>query len=395
MGWLAVHAVYVGLLSFLDVALFSYLAFGVAYTASELGLANAAWSAVFVLSNAILSPLADRGVNRGLLALSFLSLTGSLALFVEGGKVLTAVAYCLHALATASANLAASASVVELLDSEQWSRAFVTQRLALYGVRGVSLVVLAMVGPSKGLVASLAVAVAIGAAGVLLTPPVGLPLQRKLHLMIRSIEGMIAKANGWLLSGSFMNPLALPNPRWSLKGYQEVFRPLGILASVFFVVALGDYVLVCFVKRLTGVVPYDSFLLMMGAASMLIGPTLPLAYRLSSAGPASAALLAALRGALFLSLATRVNTLALGTLFMALSLTLFLLVDTVLYSMYVEATSGYRFGGYFVARELGSMVGGILGGLSWDRWRNLYPWIAFGMILLTLASIAFCRRKGP
>jgi hypothetical protein len=52
------------------------------------------------------------------------------------------------------------------------------------------------------------------------------------------------------------------------------------------------------------------------------------------------------------------------TLYVILSSTLFMILDIILYNTYVGVQAGFGTSSYFIARELGSIVGSILGGMA-------------------------------
>lgn len=390
--WLKVGVIYSGSLSFLDLALFSYYAFVFKGSALELGALSAAWSVVYIIANLSLGGLADRGSNKALAYLSLISTLLMAFFFALHSKVYVAIAYMFHALASTAAGLALSVSVLELLDSSSWGRANLAIRLGGYASRGILLILLSGTVEERGLTPYLYLAITLGAVLSLSVTPIGLPIERQLYRFAKIVDELVDRASSWSLYSGSINPSALYILNRSEREPRGFMSHARILIAMLLVVALGDYVFVAFTKMVAGKMAYSSYLHFMGAVALAICPVLYLLSRRSLDGKLYAASLTVLRGALFVIFLPRVNSPLDGALFMLASSALYASVEISLYSMYIQATEGYRTNLFFIAREAGSIVGSLAGGYLWVNAQSLYTPVAVAILALTLIQFLGKRR---
>lgn len=391
--WLRIGVVYNGVLSFMDIALFSYYAFVFKGSALELGVISAAWSIVYILANLTLGGLADRGSNK---TLAFISMASSILMMIAFSmhtKLWVSIAYMLHALATTSISLALSVSVLELIDSYSWNTANAMLRIGTYASRGLLLIAFSYTLGTKGLSPYMYLSVAMGILTFISLPSIGLAIERKLYRFTRAIDELVHKASSWaLFSVSSMNPSAIQLIEKTGHESRNGLSPGRILLAILLVVALGDYVFVVFTSLLATKLAYTSYLIFMGAVAFIIGPLMYLIGKLWLGSRVPVALLVMFRGLFFILFLERVDTPLEGAVFMLVSSTLYAIIELLLYSMYIQETTGYRTNMFFVSRETGSIIGSLLGGYLWRNAQGLYIPLAVIILVATLLSLVGGRK---
>ncbi|MGC9210399.1 MAG: hypothetical protein ACP5FT_03960 [Acidilobus sp.] len=364
--WFTVGVVYIAALSIVDFTLFNYIGFDPKVTYVEFSVISGAWSAVFVLSNELLGRLADRGEHGRLAELSTATIAASAVLFTisRGSIVLMGAAYMLHAVATASANLAFSTGLFELTPAESWEFRTSIQRLGLYSLRGLALLTLAALEPLVGTLGPIVAALVLAAvAGVALTftlPPSMPLLERRLSKAFRGLSAFSVYTSSLaaFVGGRY-------GILYSLSAQVET-RPsplrLGLAAA--FSAFVGDYFLTALPLYLRSEsFTYVEYTLAFGAAGLAAALGLIVIDALS-AGPCLVAGLVIARGLWMAALLTYVRGLAGLALYVTVSLVLFASVELMLYRLFVKQASGYGVHTYAVLKEIGSLMGSLAGGVA-------------------------------
>ena len=365
--WFELGVVYLAALSIADFSLFNYIGFDPRVSYVEFSAISGLWSLLFITTSEVLGRLADSGHHRLLALLSSVGIGVSALLFLisRGSIPLLGLAYMIHAFATASANLAFSTGVFELTPPDSWEYRTSVQRLSLYSIRGLALLLVSMAAPLIGssgpVMASLLAASALGISFyTLLTPSFPL-LERRLNRVLNGLSylGSYSASLAALVGGRYGVIYELSTASRSRR-----FSPLSMAISASLAAFVGDYFLTALPLYLrSGNVSFASYSFSFGVASM-VGA---LALVLFDAFPADGwlvGLLVAARGlwmSLGLSLASAGDGL---TLYLVPSITLFASIDLLLYRLFMRRSSGYGVHMYAALRELGSLTGSLAGGLA-------------------------------
>ena len=384
--WFELGVVYLAALSIADFSLFNYIGFDPKVSYVEFSVISGLWSLSFITTSEVLGRLADRGRHRSLALLSSAAIAVSALVFLisRGSTPLLGLAYVIHAFATATANLAFSTGVFELTPSDSWEYRTSVQRLSLYSIRGLALLLISMtvplIGSSGPVMASLVAATALGISFfTILTPSLPL-LERRLNRVL----------NGLSYLGSYSASLAaLVGGRYgviyeiSTASRYRRSSPLPMAISASLAAFVGDYFLTALPLYLrSDNVSFASYSFSFGVAS-LVGA---LALALFDAFPADGWLVGSLIAArgLWMSLGLRLASADNGlTLYLVPSITLFASIDLLLYRLFMRRSSGYGVHMYAALRELGSLTGSLAGGLALMGGRAVF----FGLpISASLAS---------
>jgi hypothetical protein len=309
-------------------------------------------------------------------------------------KLWVSIAYMLHALATTSISLALSVSVLELIDSYSWNTANAMLRIGTDASRGLLLIAFSYTLGTKGLSPYMYLSVAMGILTFISLPSIGLAIERKLYSFTRAIDDLVHRASSWaLFSVSSMNPSAIQLIEKAGHESRNGVSPGKILLAILLVVALGGYVFVVFTSLLVTKLAYTSYLIFMGAVAFIIGPLMYLIRKLSMGSRVLVALLVMFRGLFFILFLERVDTPLEGAVFMLVSSTLYASIELFLFSMYIQETTGYRTNMFFVSREIGSIIGSLLGGYLWRNAQGLYIPLAVIILVATLLSLVGGRKS--
>jgi len=363
--WFIIGVVYLAAISLADFAMFNYLGFNPRVSDVEFSVISGLWSVVFILSNELLGRLADHGDHRGLAMISAISISVALLLFglSHGSVLIIGLAYLVHAVSSASANLAFSTSIVELTPGHSWSLRSTEQRVGLQLIRGLSLLVIAILTPLIGeygpIIAALAAATALGLAFVSSLPPSVTLLERRLQRVFTGLSGLgLYNASVAALIGGRYGIIY----EASSATRKARASPVTIAASAALAAFVGDYYLTALPLYLRSEsVTFSQYAMAFGVAGLAAAALMVLAEAYS----ASAAIVATLivtRGLWMAFALYLVKGLADLALYIVVSLVLFASIELTLYKLFLSYGLGYNVHTYAVLKELGSMMGSFLGG---------------------------------
>ncbi len=364
--WLITTLLAVGLLQFLDTGLYTYLAYNLSVGGSYLGAASAVWSLIYIVSNRFFSRFADDGRNKMLLLISSAALSLMYVLCNDVNEVSGLVMYSLHAFAIAVVNLSLSVTILETYDYTNWNGVNAFSRVITNLVRGSSFLVVALSFASVP--TFLILATALTSISMILIPGIGLNIERTLFKINKDLRyvGKYIKASTALLY--------IHKPREALEYFERVWsssnelKPWRVITSTVLYAMFGDLVLVVLPLILKGYVGLSSLWLSWGiallSASFIVVPVI------TRFAPSSESINPRLIGS-FISLRGLTLALLLPYVSSEFSLSIYLLLvvvttsisDSYLYNKFVEVSSGYSISKYYIAREVGSIIGSIAGGL--------------------------------
>jgi len=363
--WLLITVLALGLLQFLDTGLYSYVAYNLNVGGIYLGVMSALWSLIYILANHMLSGLADLGRNKLLIIISTISLLAIYVLFININEVNSLLMYSLHALAIASVNLALSITVLEIYDYFSWGRVNMLSRVLSNVFRGVTFLLVALGGINLSIIIVSLIITSI--TSVLLIPSIGLNIERKLYKMSRdlSLISRYMKASTALLY--------IHRPKEALEIFERVWsgsdrlRPWKILISAFSYVAFSDAIFVILPLILKNSLSLNTLMFSWGIALLVTGVTsIPVISIIGSLeGGTSMKLVITsilLRGLTLVLLLQLVSDTLTLTLYLLTVVFIGTLADSLMYNKFVEVNAGYSTSNYFIARELGSIVGSLISG---------------------------------
>ena len=365
--WFELGVVYLAALSIADFSLFNYIGFDPSVSYVEFSAISGLWSLSFITTSEVLGRLADRGQHRSLALLSSAGIVVSAIVFLvsRGSVMLLGLAYVIHAFATASANLAFSTGVFELTSSDSWEFRTSVQRLSLYLLRGLALLLVSMavplIGSSGPVMASLFAASALGVAFFSFLIPSFPLLERRLNRVLNGLSplGSYSASLAALVGGRYGVIYEI-----STTSRYRRSSPLPMAISASLAAFVGDYFLTALPLYLrSDNVSFASYSFSFGVAS-LVGA---LALVVFDAFPADGWLVGSLVAArgLWMSLGLVFASDYGGlTLYLVPSVTLFASIDLLLYRFFMRRSSGYGVHIYAALRELGSLAGSLTGGLA-------------------------------
>jgi len=360
LAWFVLLSALIGLVSMLDPLIFNYTAFILNASSLYLGIISALWSVVYIATSMMLNSLADRGHNKTLLALSTLMLVGSFIFIRIPSYTSIAISYVLHGASAAMLNLAVSVTLLEHFESTSWSSAVRAQRVVSLLTRAFGLIAVAQLGGARILSEVFLGIIALSAAAALLTPIIVPPHERLLLRLERSLSRVgvyTTHSSILLLNGG--SALSVFSSFWSGR---ETISTTRILASVFLLRALDEYILTVLPVIAKRFINVSGMWIATGAAAIVTAILSAITPSIASTSRVTAIVLALTRAvAVFFGLGYVRDLSTLIMYRVALS-TFNMLIDLLLYNMFVNASYGYGSGAYFSAGEMGSIFGSVLAG---------------------------------
>ncbi|MEM0454168.1 MAG: hypothetical protein QXO98_05895 [Sulfolobales archaeon] len=384
--WLILTIVLLGVLQFLDAGLYTYITYNLDVNGFYLGLLSAIWSLVYIISNHLLSKLADSGRNKLLLLISSASLLLTYICFRSIDELSGVVAYSLHALAVANLNLSLSITILEIYDYFNWNSINSLTRVLTSLARGSAFLIVALRITDISMV--LLTTILLSLLSLALTPRIGLNIERKLFKISKDISGIgkYVKASSALLY--------LHKPREALEYFEKVWsdsnvlKPWRMLISASLYTMFGDVILVILPLYLKGSVGLSDLWFSWGVALLFTSFIIvPIVARLMSGGEGVNTKLIGItilvRGFILVSLFSLVNYTPNLIIYLLLVVSISSIADTLMYNKFVEISSGYGVSSYFILREVGSIVGSLVGGLIYTFIPGSITVVTIGLAILS------------
>jgi len=352
------------MLSMLDMAIFTYIGYTFKVSPIYYSVVAAAWSVTYITGNKLFSALSDSGKNKDLMLLAFVFISTSMLLFWKSTLVSVTLAYFMHAMAVSTANLAMSTSIYEIFDSSDWKKYSTFQRILQNLLRGTTLIVISSGIINATLSQVLMLTSALGALSFFILPSISLGFERKLHMLGKNVTDLIGFASTrGILTTAIENARSMEIGTISFMGFSDRHLPRGrILVSTFLAVAVGDFVFTAMPLLIKTSVTLSNYWMAQGITGITVAVAALLINALLRGDKKIAIAIIAMRG-LWLSLAMPLmyseNTIVfylIGMYFLGLAM------DTTLFNLYSEASSGYGAHSYFISREVGTLTGSLLAG---------------------------------
>lgn len=360
--WLFIISIVYGVLVSLDPILFVFIGYNLEVSGTYMGLLSAVWSIVYVLISKAMNRVADEGYNKFLLLFSFGFAGISYLCFRSLNHVTALLSYTMHAASVASINLAISVTMLENIDSDLWQTSSILQRCLSSLARGVVLIVMAFEGVLS-IHNLFYVSLILAIISLILTPSISITFERRFYRLSRSLDelGMYIKASSSILF------LDKPNIAQYIFTYSwnkwSTIPSYKILISTAMTTALGEYVFTVLPIILRRYMVLNNMWMAYGIAAIFSAITIAILKDLSTNRRGFAMLLIAIRTCVLVLGLSIIKDLVSLTIFIVLSSLLYMLIDITLYNMFIEVSAGFSTANYFISREMGSILGSLIGGI--------------------------------
>ncbi|MFP3294797.1 MAG: MFS transporter [Caldisphaera sp.] len=383
--WFAIAMLFMALLSSLDIGIYSYIGYKTSVTPFQYGLISAMWSAVFIASNLFLGKISDRGNNKFLIVISFLSIMVTGVLFSFHSLTFLAIAYMFHALGVASSNLAVSTTIFEMKSSDRWKYYIELQKFSYYLIRGFGLLSFYFIGNIIPLDYFIYFSVAIGFLTFLSLPKVNLRMERVLHSFSQDFNS-IANHIKILSYLAYDSISSLPNAvKQGYISYKAVSTKM-ISLSMFFATFTGDYIFTILPLLIKSYISLGLLWLSYGITALIISFSLILFSMFLNTGNKKVAIsLIISRGIWLVSVLSFINNTLNLIAYIAISSVLFSMIDIALYNIFSEGSSGYGSHIYYTLRELGTLTGSLLVGIAYTLGKEVF--IAIPIITTIISAV--------
>ncbi len=364
--WYELGVAYIAGLSVVDFMIYNYIGFKTNVSDVDYGIIGGLWSAVFIATSELLGRLADRGSYRGLSEVSLIFLAMAAAAFAlsRNNVAVLAAAYMFHAVAVSTANLGFSAGLFEMSPDSEWESKSYGQRLGLFGLRGLGLLIISLALPfisAFGLVEAVVIAGGLVGLAFVIALPREWPLfERRLHGILTSLTYVSAyrRAVEYFAYGKY--GLLSEVPTSLRRGHATLSLPLSALFTTF----VGDYYVTALPLVLRDInIGLREYAIAFGVAGLSAAAGLAI---LGSMGENKAVTSVGIiaRGAWAILAIRFISSIAGIVMYISVLVLLFSLLDVSLYKMYIKASGGYGVHQYMVLREMGSLIGSIAGGVA-------------------------------
>ncbi|MEM0026890.1 MAG: hypothetical protein QXT53_02010 [Ignisphaera sp.] len=382
MAWHIISIIAYGMLSALDPLLFIYIAYSLNVNGIYLGILSTMWSIAYIIANKVLGILADHGSNKMLCTITLLCVSLITYFFNNISFVIGFFLYILHAIAIASLNLAISVTTLESFDSDSWNRMTLYNRVVSNIARGSTLVIASILSVASIINIFYAVLLCIAITAILM-PSLIIAFERRFYKLNKILDriGYYIKASSSLLY--------IDRPKTAVEIFArfwdsiESISPIKVLISIAGGVAVGDYIFTIVPLVVKSKIVVTDMWKVYGIAaiiSALINLLLRNADFSSSVFAFTVSLLRLVALTIGFGLISNVLHLL---LYIVVSSMLFMILDITLYNIYISTQAGYGTSTYFIFRELGSIMGSLIGGLTIGLGQHTFLLIAMIIGLAT------------
>ncbi len=375
-----------GIFAFLDPFLFTYIAYNLNVSGLYLGLLSALWSLSYIAANKLLNNFADNGHNRLLLVISILSISISIPMVNNLDPMRGAIIYILHSISMASMNLSLSITILEYIDNEMWEDVTTLQRVLSNATRGIMLLIAAFSRNILTIENTIIMAVIFSVLSLLTIPPILFTFERKIFKFYRNLRSL----NLYLKASSSLMFIDRPSVAISIFerywSYGRTISILRIIIAMLMITALGDYIFTVIPYVLKNMVSLRSMWIVYGVAAIFSALILLIVIDVEWRSRSLTLGLIVSRMLVLVIGFNYVGNEIILILYIIVSSLLFLLIDLTLYNYFIEGSAGFNTSLYFISRELGSIIGSILGGIFIGFGNNIYLLIslAIGIVPILL-----------
>lgn len=380
--WYIISTIAYGMLSALDPLLFIYIAYSLNVNGVYLGILSTMWSIAYIIANKALDTFADRGSNRMLCALTLLCVFLITYFFNNINFVIGFLLYILHAIAIASLNLAISVTTLESFDSDSWNRMTVYNKVISNIARGSTLIIASMLSVASIINIFYVVLLNIAITAILM-PSLVIAFERRFYKLNKTLDriGYYIKASSSLLY--------IDRPKTAMEIFArfwdsvESISPIRVLISITGGVAVGDYVFTIVPLVVKSKIVVTDMWKVYGIAAII---SALISFLLRNADFSS-------RIFAFTVSLLRLTILTIGfglisnvlylLLYIVITSTLFMMLDITLYNIYISTQAGYGTSAYFIFREIGSVIGSLIGGFAIGLGQHTFLSIAIAIGLAT------------
>ncbi|ADM28588.1 hypothetical protein Igag_1791 [Ignisphaera aggregans DSM 17230] len=372
MLWIIIASLAYGILAFLDPFLFTYIAYNLSVSGLYLGILNALWSISYIVSNRLLNNFADSGHNKLLLAISILSISISMPMLSNLNLLNGVIAYVLHSISMASMNLSLSVTLLEYIDSEMWKNITSLQKALSNITRGMMLLIAAFFRSVLTIENMIIIAIIFSVLSLLAMPSILFTFERNMFRFYRNLRSLSL----YLKASSSLMFIDRPKVAISIFekywNYGQTISIPRIIIAVLMVTALGDYIFTVIPYVLRNIVSLQGMWIAYGIAAILSALILLIVVNAEWSSKSLALGLIMSRMLILIIGFNYVRNETTLTLYIVVSSLLFLLIDVTLYNYFIEGSAGFNTSLYFISREIGSIVGSILGGIFIGFGTNTY-----------------------
>jgi len=370
--WIIIASLAYGILAFLDPFLFTYIAYSLSVSGLYLGILSALWSINYIIFNKLLNTLADNGHNKLLLVISILSISISIPMIDNLDKLKGAIIYILHSISMASMNLSLSVTLLEYTDSEMWNNITLFQRALSNIARGVMLLMAAFFRSILTIENVIIMSILFSVLSLLTTPAIIFTFERNMFRFYRNLRSL----NLYLKASTSLMFIDRPKVAISIFekywSYGQTIPILRTMIAILMVTALGDYIFTVIPCVLRNIVSLQGMWIAYGIAAIFSSLALTIIANTNQSNKLLVLGLISIRTLVLVLGFNYIRSEIALTLYIIISSLLYLLIDVILYNYFVEGSAGFNTSLYFISREIGSIIGSILGGLFIGFGTNTY-----------------------
>lgn len=386
--WFATAILQLSALSFVNSALLTYIAYKLNLPSQIYGIIASSWSVVFIVSNYVFGPLSKSGNNKLLAVISLISSIISAVLFELGTQLSISLSFIINAITSSSANLALTTTVFEFSDSNEWAKKSILQNMMNYVLKGILLISVGIF-PMISLKSLIYSTVVLALLSFIFIPEITINFERKLHSFMQGLSwvnfytGFPNRFEG--ISVGMYN-----SNRYGLISLKKR-TPLSILLGIMFGGLVGSYILTALPILVKNQVSMHNMWLANGVANIIMGIALLMLTSTASKSLALAIITIILRAFWFIFMLPLAYDANLLPIYITVPLVLYSILNSVMYNIFSETTSGMESHSYFIMREMGNLTGSLLAGfvlsLSGSGW--VFFVVPVASTVISLFSILF------
>lgn len=370
----------------LDPLIYTYAAYKLNATSIYLGICSALWSVFYILASISLGVLGDRGKARFLILISLIATIFSLLFLTNFSTFTAAIAYILHAISIAAINLSINILVFETIDSSEWGKTIFLTRVLGYIARGI-IMMLAITIRSITITTIQQMVIIFLLISIVLMPSPPVLSERgiyKMYSLLRDLGSYLKASSSLLYIDRPATVQTIFESIWNRYNYASIGK---VVTIVMLVTAIGDYVSAFLPLTTKNIIDLSNMWLAYCITSIASPIIMMILRNIESANKGLALLLILLRSFILTAGIMVIRDIITLTVYILTTSALYFAIDSILYNLFISLSGGYRSSTYYSLRELGSIVGSILGGFILYMGMGIYTLIALVMTIICVALL--------
>lgn len=370
----------------LDPIIYTYIAYILNVSSVYLGICGGLWSLFYILASIALGSLGDKGNSRLLIAISLVYTILSRICFINFNMITVLIAYIFHAISIVAMNLAINTIILDTVDNIYWNRVIHLTKIISHSTRGALMILLPVLGLIDIFMVQQITIIMI-LISLMVIPSTIVISERSIYRMyglLRDLGSYLKASTSILYIDNTDVAQSIFERVWQSYNYINIKR---IYLVIILMTFISDYVFTVLPLIVKDNISLGSVWLAYGIASLSSLITMLIFGRIENNNKYMILILMLARSIILITGISYIKNVTILIIYITITSMLYLIIDSLLYNLFITKSSGYRSSIYYSLREVGSIIGAVVGGIVLSIGLNIYVLIAISVTILLMILI--------